>query len=99
MPAPRTQRVKGVCSAHHLLEEDNEPNRPYISFKTTGVQSKTEPATAARQKNGTWSFGLLTAARPWYYAERKKPALLLGGEDELDLSYMYGGAGGKGEPL
>ena len=88
-----------MCSAHHLLEEDNEPNRPYISFKTTEVQSKTEPATAARQKNGTWSFGLLTAARPWSYAERKKPALLLGGEDELDLSYMYGGAGGKGEPL
>ena len=88
-----------MCSAHHLLKEDNEPKRPYISFKATEVQSKTEPATTPRQKNGTWPFGLLTATRPWSFVERKKLAILLGEEDEPDLSFMYGGADGKGEPL
>ena len=99
MPAPRTQRVKGVCSAYDLLEEDDEPKRPYISFEATEVQSKTEPATAPRQKNSTWPFGPLTAARPWSFVEREKPATSLGGEDEPDLAYMYGETDGKGEPL
>ena len=50
--AVRTQRVKRVCSAYDVPEEDDEPERPYISFTATEVQSKTEPATAPRQKNG-----------------------------------------------
>ena len=61
----RTMRVKGVCSAYDLPEEDDEPERPYIYFTATEVQSKTELATAPRQKSGTWPFGLLTAAHPW----------------------------------
>ena len=65
----------------------------------TKVQSKTEPVTAPRQKSGTWSFGLLTATRPWPFVEREKPAILLGGQDEPDLSYMCGGADDEGELL
>ena len=29
--------------------------------------------------------------------EREKPTILLGGQDEADLSYMYGGTDGEGE--
>ena len=97
--AAQTQCVEGFCSTHDLPEEDDEPERPYISFTKTEVQSKTEPATAPRQKNGTWPFGPLTAAHPWPFVEREKPAISLGGQDEPDLSYMYGGADGEGEPL
>ena len=50
--AARTRRVKGVCRTYDLPEEDDEPERHYISFTATEVQSKTEPATASRQKNG-----------------------------------------------
>ena len=97
--AARTQCVKGVCSAYDLTEEDDEPERPYIFFTATEVQSKTKPATAPRQKNGTWPFGPLTVARPWAFVEREKPAISLGGQDEPDFSYMYGGADGEVEPL
>ena len=96
MAAARSQRVKGVCSAYDLAEEDDEPERPYISFTATEVQSKTDPATAPRQKNDTWPFGPLTVTRPWPFVEREKPAISLGGQDEPDLSYMYGGTNGKG---
>ena len=51
--ASRTERVKGFCSAYDLPEEDDEPERPYISFTATEIQSKTESAAAPRQKNGT----------------------------------------------
>ena len=54
--ATRAQRVKGVSSAYDVPEEDDEQDHPYISFIATEVQSKTEPATALRQKNGTWPF-------------------------------------------
>ena len=84
--AAQTQRVKGICSAYDLPEGDDEPERPYISFTATEVQSKTEPATAPRQKNGTWLFGSLTAVRPWPFVEREKSAISLGGQDEPDLS-------------
>ena len=77
--AARTQRVKRVCSAYDLPEEDDEPERPYIFFTATEVQTKTEPATAPRQKNGAWPFGPLTAACPWPFVEREKPAISLGG--------------------
>ena len=97
--AARTQRVKGVCSAYDLPEEADELDRPYISFMATEVQSKTEPATAPRQKNGTWPFGPLTAARPCPFVERAKPAISLGGQVEPDLSYMYRGTNGEGKPL
>ena len=99
MVAARTQRVKGICSAYGLTEENDEPERPYIFFTTTEVQSKTGLATAPRQKNGTWPFGPLTAARPWPFLEREKPAISLGGQDESDLSYMYGGTDNEDEPL
>ena len=52
-----------------------------------------------RQKNGTWPFGQLTAAHPWPFVEREKPAISLGGSDEPDLFYMYEGTDGEGEPL
>ena len=65
----------------------------------TEVQSKTEPETAPRQKNGTWPFDPLTAARPRPFVECKKPTISLGGQDEPDLSCMYGGADSKGESL
>ena len=99
MTAALTQHIKEVCSAYDLPEEDDEPERPYIPFMATEVQSKTKPATAPRQKNGTWLFGPLTAARPWKFVEREKPAILLGGQDEPGLFYMYGGTDGEGEPL
>ena len=31
--------------------------------------------------------------------EREKPAILLGGQEEPDLSYMYGGTDHEGDPL
>ena len=97
--AARTQHVKGVCSAYDLSEKDNEPERPYISIMATEAQSKTEPATAPRQKNGTWPFGPLTAARPWLFVKHEKPAILLCVQDEPNLSYMYGETDSEGEPL
>ena len=97
--ATRTQCVKGVCSAYDLPEQDDEPERPYISFMATEVQSKTKTATTPRQKNSTWPFGLLTMARPWPFVEREKSAISLGGQDEPNFSYMYGGTDGEGEPL
>ena len=93
--AARTQRVKRFCNAYDLRKEDDEPERPYLSFTATEVQSKTETATAPRQKNGTWPLCPLTAARPWPFVEREKPAFLLGGQDEPDLSYRYGGPTAK----
>ena len=54
---------------------------------------------APRQKNGTGPFDPLTAARPWPFVEREKPANSLDGQDESDLSYMYGGTEGEGELL
>ena len=97
--ASRTQRIKGVCSVYDLPEEDDEPERPYISFTATEVQIKTEPATVPRQKNGTWPFGPLTVTRPWPFVEIEKPGISLGRQDQPDLSYMYGGTDGEGEPL
>ena len=94
-----TQRVKGVCSAYNLTKEDYESESPYISFTATEVQSKTEPATAPRQKNGTWPFGPMKAARPWLFVGRENSAISLGEQDEPDLSCMYGGTDGEGEPL
>ena len=91
----QTQRIKGVCSAYGLPKEDDKPERPYIPFTETGVQSKTEPATAPRQKNGTWSFGPLTTARPWPFVQHENPAVSLGRQDDPDLSYVYGGNGGE----
>ena len=41
----------------------------------------------------------MTMARPWPFVEREKSAISLGGQDEPDLSYMYGGTDGEGEPL
>ena len=48
---------------------------------------------------GTWPLSPLTAARPWPFVKREKPVILLGGHDEPDLSNMYGGTDGEGEPL
>ena len=97
--ASRTQRATGVCSAYDLPEEDDEAERPCFSFTATAVQSKTEPKAVPRQKNGTWPFGPLTAARPWSFVEREKPAISLGGHNEPDLYYMYEGTDGELEPL
>ena len=100
MAAVRTQRVEGVSSAYDLSEEDDEPERPYMSFTAPEVQSKTEPATAPRQKNGTWSFGpLIATAHPWPFVEREKPEISLREQGKPDLSYMYGGTDSEGEPL
>ena len=96
--ATRTRRVIGVCSAYDLPKKDDKSERPYISFTATELQSKTKPATASRQKNGTWPFGPLTAARPWPSVEREKPAISLGEQDEPYLSYVYGGPDGEGQP-
>ena len=93
--AVRTQCVKGVCSAYDLPEDDDEPERPYISFTATNVQRKTEAATAPRQKNDTWPFGLLTAARPWLFMDDEKLAISFRVKDEPDLSYMNGGVMAK----
>ena len=38
-------------------------------------------------------------ARPWPFVKREKPVISLGGQDEPDLSYMYGGGEGKVKPL
>ena len=84
--AARTQRVKGIWSAYDLPEENDDPERPYISFTATEVQSKTELATAPKQKNGTWPFGPLTEAHPWPFVEREKSAISLGGQNKPDLS-------------
>ena len=97
--AVQTQRVKRVCSAYDLSEEDDEAERPSISFTATEIQIKTEPATTPRKKNGTWPFGPLAVARPWPFVEREKLPISLGGQDKPDLSYMYGGIDGEGEPL
>ena len=99
LAAARTQCVKEVCSAYNLPERDDEPEHPYVSYTATEVQGKTEPETAPRQKNGTWPFDPLIAARPWLFMEREKPAISLGGQDEPDLSYMYVGTNGEREPL
>ena len=96
--AARFQRLKRVCSAYDFLEEDDELEHPYIFFTATEVQSKTEPATAPNQNNDTWPFGPLTAARPSPFVEREKPGISLGVQDEPDLSDMYGGTEGEGEP-
>ena len=96
--AAQPQRVKGICSAYDLPEEDDKPEHPYIFFTSNEVQTKKEPATAPTQSNDTWSFGPLTAS-PWPFVECEKPAISLGGHDEPDLSYMCGGGDGEGEPL
>ena len=84
--AARTQWVKGVSSAYDLPEEDDEPERPYISFTATEVQSTAEPATAPRQKNGTWPCDPLTAARVLLFVGREMSAISHGGQNEPDLS-------------
>ena len=96
-PPPELSASKGSAALMTCPRRMTSQNAP-TSFTETEVQSKTEPATAPRQNNGTWPFGPLTAAHPWPFVERKKPAISLGEQDEPDLS-MYGGSDGQGESL
>ena len=39
--AALSQRIRGVCSAYDLPEEDDDPERPYTSFTVAEVQTIT----------------------------------------------------------
>ena len=92
-------RVRGTFSAYDLPEEDDQPERPYISFTATEVHTTAAIAEEQSHKAETWPFGLLSASRPWPFEERAKPVISFGGQEKPDFSYMYGGTDGEGEPL
>ena len=90
-------RAKGTCSAYDLAEEEGQPERPYMSFIATEVHPTAATAPEQNHKAATWSFGSLSASRPWPFEERAKPAISFGGQEKPDF-YMYGGTDGEGEP-
>ena len=92
-------RAKGTCSAYDLAEEEGQPERPYMSFIATEVHPTAATAPEQNHKAATWSFGSLSASRPWPFEERAKPAISLGGQEKPDFSYMYGTTDGEGEQL
>ena len=92
-------RVKGICSAYDLPEEDDQPERPYIPFTTTEVHPTAAIGEEQSHEADTWPFGSLSASRPWPFEEQAKPAIYFGGQEKPDVSYMYGGTDGEGEPL
>ena len=91
-------RVKEVCSAYDLPEEEDQPERPYTSFTATEVHPTAATGAEQSQKAATWPFGSLLASRSWLFEERSKPAITLGGHEKPDF-YTYGGTDGEGEPL
>ena len=90
-------RVKGSCSVCDLPEEDDQPERPHISFTATEVHPTAAIAPEQSHKAETWPFGSLSASRPWPFDERAKPAISFVGQEKPDF-YMYGGTDGEGEP-
>ena len=91
-------RVQGICSAYDLPEEDDQPERPYISFTATEVHPTAAIAAKQSHEAETWPFGSLSASRPWPFEERAKPDLWFRCQEKPDF-YMFGGTDGEGEPL
>ena len=82
-----------MCSAFDLPEQDNEPERAYISFFVTEVTSTTE---ATKQGKGAWPFDALPticpASRPRSFVERSGLTLSLGEQDKPDITHIDGRA-------
>ena len=92
-------RVRGTFSAYDLPEEDDQPERPYISVTVTEIHPTAARTAEQSHKADTWPFCSLPASRPWPFEERAKPTISFGGQEKPDVSYMYGGTVGQCEPL
>ena len=88
--APGPSRIKGNCSPHDLPEQDDQPERPYISFTATEVYPTAAIAAEQNHSEETWSSSSLSASRPWLFEERAKPAIFFGIQERSDFSYMNG---------
>lgn len=64
-----------------LLEQNNEPERPYISFFVTKV-TITAVSTSMKQQDGA-------APRPSPSLKQNKPAISLRGQDKPEISHIY----------
>ena len=52
-------RVKGICSTYDLPEEDDQPERSYVSFTATEVHPTAAVAAEQSHKSETRPFGSL----------------------------------------
>ena len=52
-------RVQGICSAYDLPEEDDQPERSYVSFTATEVHPTAAVAAEQSHKSETRPFGSL----------------------------------------
>ena len=91
-------RIKGICSVFDLPEEDNQPERPFISFTTTEVHPTAEIAAEQSHKEETWPFSSLSASRLWPFEECAKPGITFGVQEKSDF-YMNEGTDGEGRSL
>ena len=76
--ATRPSRIKGICSAFDLPQEDDQPERPSISFTATEVHPTAEIAAEQIHNEETWPFSSLSASRPWPFEELAEPAICFG---------------------
>ena len=76
-------RIKEICSAYDIPEEDDQPEHPYISFTVSEIYPTTAIAAEQSHKEETSPFGSLPASRPWSFAERAKPAICCEGLKKL----------------
>ena len=90
-------RIKGICSAFDLPEEDDQPERPFISLTATEVHPTAAIAAEQSHNEETWRLSSLSASRPWPFGERAKPAISFGVQEKSNFSYMNGGTDGEGE--
>ena len=89
-------RIKGIYSAFDLREEDDQPERPFVSFTATEIHSTAAIAAQQSRNEETWPSGSLSVSRPWPFEGRAKPTISLGVQENSDFSYMDGGTDGDG---
>ena len=56
-------RVKEICSANGLAEEEDQPKRPYISFTAMEVHPTVAAVAKQSHKAATCPFGSRSASR------------------------------------
>ena len=94
LSASKESAVPTTCPRR--MTSQNAPTSPSRQPRYKARQSQQR---RPGRRNAPGRFGPLTAACPWPFGDREKPVIYLGGQDEPDLSYMYGGTDGEGEPL
>ena len=86
-------RINGICSAYDCPEENDQPERPLISFTATEVHPTVAIAVEQSHTEEPLPFGSLSASPPWPCEERANPAISLGGQRKTELLLHVRGDG------